>query len=251
MPLHVLMVAKNEADRYLASALKWASSYADNVYVYDDQSDDGTPEIAAEYAKVKIRPDSTPSFLQHEGKFRQAALDSMVSELGVKDGDWVHVLDADEFLVAETDVRAQIDACIAKAESLKAKSIRVLIPTVWGGYVAKGRILVDPLVRIDRFWNILAEPRIWQYQEGAQFLDKAMACRNEPTYVRRHPMYDGRTHLINFHYGYAFPEDRVERYNRYISLEDHGHHPDFIESIRQLAPTRRWEGPWIPVKRGR
>ena len=40
------------------------------------------------------------------------------------------------------------------------------------------------------------------------------------------------------HYGYASPADRARRYKRYTSLADHGHAPEFIESI--VDGTERW-----------
>ena len=244
--LSVLMVVKNEADRYLAQALAHATEYADDIFVYDDQSTDNSYEIASEYATAIVRPDSVPTFLKHEGRFRQAALDMMIEELRLQGGDWIHVLDADEFLVCEDDVRATIDDLTESARRRQTRALRVRIPTVWGGTVVDG-ILTDPVVRTDKFWNTLMEPRIWQYYPGAKFLDKAMACRNEPTYVRKFPMLDAPT-LFNFHYGYAVAPDRMTRYDRYTNLENHGHHPKFIESINAAAPVKRWTGPWKPVQ---
>lgn len=244
--LVVLMVVKNEADRYLAQALSNATEYADDIFVYDDQSTDESFQVASEYAQVTVRPDHVPTFMEHEGRFRQAALDTMIEELRLQEGDWVHVLDADEFLVCENDVRTTIDELTETARHRRARALRVRIPTVWGGTVSDG-VLVDPVVRADRFWNTLKEPRIWQYYPGAKFLDKAMACRNEPTYVRKFPMLDAPT-LFNLHYGYAATADRVVRYERYTNLENHGHHPKFIESINAAAPVKRWTGPWKPVQ---
>lgn len=244
--LSVLMVVKNEANRYLEQALQHATTYANEVFVYDDQSTDKSAKIAEDYAVVAIRPSEVPSFLEHEGHFRQAALDTMVQKLGLVSGDWVHVLDADEFLMCEAPIRETIEDLIRTAEKRSSKALRVRIPSIWGGAVIDGK-LYDPVIRTDEFWSTMAEPRIWQYQEGAHFLNKAMACRNEPTYVRKFPMLDAPT-LFNLHYGYAVPMDRTERYERYTSLDDHGQNPRFIESIHIAAPVEKWRGPWKPVK---
>lgn len=246
--IFVLMVAKNEADRFLHQAIANVAPHVAEVFVFDDQSSDGTPQVARDAgARVVVRGPEVPSFLEHEGKFRQAALDDMAAGCQMEEGDWVLILDSDEIMVCAHTLSQGLQAATVLAESDGYMAVRIPIPTVWGD--GSSETLTAPQVRVDGFWGDLAEPRLWRWRPDALFLNKPMGCRNEPTYVWQNPILDAPSGLAIMHYGYAWPEDQKERFNRYMSLRDHGHNPTFIASIRTNPKLRAWDGPWIPVTR--
>lgn len=246
----VLMVTKEEAGRYLGQVLRSICPHVSGVLVYDDKSRDETPIVAdKEGAVVVVRGDETPSFLEHEGQFRQAALCALVETFNLDEGDWVLVLDADELLVSPFPLKAALQAATLDAEANGARAVRIPIHTVWGGEHV-GRTMHRPLIRTDGFWPTLNEPRLWQWFPDAQFLKKSMGCRNEPTYVWQYPILESQFDVSLLHYGYAWPEDQIVRYERYSSLKDHGHNPSFINSIRTHPTTTKWRGPWMPMSKG-
>lgn len=72
--IYSYMVTRNESSRYLDACLSWNLPHIDGLAVYDDHSTDDTVELARQHgAKATIRSDDVPSFMEHEGQFRQAA----------------------------------------------------------------------------------------------------------------------------------------------------------------------------------
>lgn len=249
MRLFGLMVTKNEAGRFLAPVIESILPTLDALMVFDDQSTDETVKIAQRLGgTVMVRGDHIPSFMEHEGRFRQAALDAASEVLMLQRGDWVLVIDADEFLTSKSDnVRYFISEAIAQALEGQARAVRIPIWSVWGGEMLDQH-LMRPDVRMDGWWGQLREPRLWQWHPEARFSNKPMGCRNEPTYVWQHPIVDSES-LDLLHYGYAFQADRDERYRRYTSLKNHGHSDEFINSIRRRKmKVQAWDGKYVPVR---
>lgn len=245
------MVARNEADRYLDACLSWARSFVDEIAFFDDNSTDQTVDVAAAHqVKVCSRGEASPSFLENESQFRSAAWEWLEDVLDPTADDWVLALDADEFLVcANGDLRSGVEGQVDLAESQGALSVRLPVPEVFEVTVASTRTWTDefgghtasyltsPQVRVDGFWGKIAGTRLFRYQPHGQFSGRAMGSGAEPTYVLKGKIHESSgVHLM--HYGYAWPEDREAKYQRYSSLE-HGHNNAHIQSILQrptLAP---------------
>lgn len=229
------MVVRNEADRYLGSVLRW-HSFVDDVHVYDDQSTDDTAHQAAfRGAETEVRPETIPSFMEHEGQFRQAAWSSFEEHCNPQLGDWVLLLDADEFLVSGE--REIIEAELDKADTQGAKSIVLRIHEV---FEMRG---VMPLVRKDGYWPTIQASRLIRYEPGGVFPDRVMASGSHPTFV------NGGAAMLSIdmsilHYGYARHADRVVKYNRYLNRP--GHNASHIESILTKPKLEPWSGR-IPI----
>lgn len=236
-----------------AGMITYLNPYA--VFYYDDQCTDDTMTIVNEVSRmiprpptyVARRPDDVPTFMEHEGQFRQAALDAMVQRCGLRDDDWVFVLDSDELVEFGgggddfSDVSSRVKSDIDEAMKVGQYAIRFPIYTIWG--FPEDETNASVLCRVDEPWNTINEPRLWRYREGAQFDNVAMACGNAPTYVARSPIRECSEGLCILHYGYATPAQRKMRYERYSSLDNHGHLPAFIESIMdedEKVELRQW-----------
>lgn len=244
MRLLAYMVTKDEASRYLDACLVHATEFLDGIAVFDDNSVDETPEIAARYgAKVCSRGDLAPAFLEHESEFRQAAWDWFEDALQPKLGDWVLALDADEFLVSPGSIRAAVETEILRAAS--AVSLRIPVPEVFG--VEDGNVNV----RVDGFWGKIQGTRLFRWLPNGCFSGRAMGSGAEPTYVLGSRICES-TNLFLLHYGYADPNDREMKYKRYTALIDHGHNNSHIQSIIQPPTLRVFDQAPIPaVWRGR
>lgn len=226
MSLLAHLVARNEAGRYLDAAL--AALPVDALHVYDDRSTDATVEIAREHgAMVGVRPEGAPSFLEHEGMFRQAAWLSFEKTLGPQQGDWVLAIDCDEFVVAQGGLRVVIDQAIAVAQDIGAVGVEMPIPEIW--HYGEGQAWQ----RLDGFWGLLSAPRLFAYQAHGVFAEQVLACGSVPTYVRDGLISHETFGLAIAHLGYLDPADRLVKYKRYAGAG--GHSRSHVESICKSA----------------
>lgn len=233
------MVVRNEASRYLDCVLSALRPHVQAIHVYDDLSTDATPVLAAAYgARVSRRLPSVPTFLAHEGEFRQAAWHTFEEELRPCSEDWVLCLDADEVLVAPDGLGAAIGAAGL------CPSVSVPIPEVFGQAEGGG-----VLIRVDGFWAGLEQPRLLRYREGGAFRNAAMGCGSTPSYpgVDVRSMVSAGMQLL--HVGYLDPLDRIDKHNRYAGRS--GHSAAHISSILTKPTLEPWTGPPVDIWRGR
>lgn len=235
------MPVKNEAGRWLRPCLEELTKVVDEVAVYDDQSIDDTAEIAKSYGcKVTVRPNTVPSFMQHEGRFRQAAYDFATSGLGI--GDWVFAVDADEFVGhPEGNIRKNLWAACANANPA-ANAILVQKHEVFG-FDTDG----TPLVRVDGYWGKIIGTRLFRFLPGGVIADKVMGSGCEPTYVNNRLPERKNNGIYLLHYGYATEGDQKMKHERYSSLIDHGHNDSHIQSIIQPPALKRFDLPYPEV----
>lgn len=249
MRIFGLTVGRNEADRYLIPMLLHSLEVFDDVYFYDDQSTDETPDIVAELnCSGRVRADEIPSFVESEGAFRAAAWDAFEYDLQPRPGDWVQVIDCDECLTSEygavpQDVRATMEKVITAAGT--NTGVVETIPEVWGFDEADG----CPLIRVDGLWNTIHAPRLFPYRPGGQYYQGAhYGVPAVPTYVQGGQWF-GSDLIQLMHYGYADPADQQAKYERYAGLT--GHSNQHVESIRGDQVLERWRGPYNPQMRSR
>lgn len=230
-----LMVVKNEVDRYLQSCLEWNVPLLDELFVVDDQSTDDTVEMCRQYTEnVLVRTDDVPSFMEHEGKFRQYAWDSM----NVSPGDWIFVFDADEFFCGTNgtvvDHREALESYISWAERAGDKSITLPIVDIWGHDGV-------PYRRMDTFWATNVRTCLVNFSKNKKFTDKPMGCFSVPkSYVS--PTISSAYFGSLFHVGFLESADRQVKYERYKSLPNHGHSDKHINSIITKPTLREYPG---------
>lgn len=243
MRVFALIVTRNECDRYLQACLEWHIPIFDAVMVYDDQSTDRTKSITIEAgSSYTCRPDSVPTFMEHEGQFRQDSLMALEELWDLQPGDWVMGVDTDEFLVAERSTRQAILDSITQAEMTRCKSVMIPRPELWS--------LTPPAERVDGFWGGIRCTRLFRFEPGGAIRDVPMGCGNEPTYINSAPICHNSFGLHLLHVGYVDAADREEKFQRYSTLADHGHNKDHINSILGKPRLREWEGTLPPIWRG-
>lgn len=235
--VHLMLVTKNEGSRYLPKFIEH-HNFFNNVFVYDDRSEDNTVELAkSQNWNVVVRQEDEPSFIEHEGKFRFNSWKHFEETMQPKEEDWILSIDADEFLITDTNLtieEALINE-IDKAESLNFHSIKMFRREVWK-MDASGCHL-----RVDGFWKNDILFRLFKYRPDAQWSKKPMGCGSAPTYVG----HSGQLteDLTVLHFGYTNQEDRQTRYDRYTSLVDHGHNDQHIKSIIVNPTLKKYSGP--------
>lgn len=231
------MVTKNEARRYLELALQAVCPVVDEMFVFDDRSTDETLDVAASYGcHTWQRPEHVPAFLEHEGRFRQAAWDRFCATVVPDAGDWVLAVDADEILLAANDARQTLLEAADHAQRRGEPARVIKIPEVFD--VRCGW----PYIRVDGWWGRIQGSRFFVYRPDGVYADKPMACGSEPTYIP-----SGRGEVIEglwlLHLGYAAKADRVEKYRRYSGRSGHG--DTHVASILKEPDLARWYGPEV------
>lgn len=243
MRIFSLLVTKNECDRYLQACLKWNVPMFDSMLVYDDGSSDDTLNVVGSVGRIHYtqRPDGVPTFLEHEGRFRQDAILAMEELFHPEDGDWIFVIDADEFLVVDGDP-AGLRAAAVAAERADCKSVQIRVPELWS--------IDPPMERIDGFWGSIRCTRFYKWQPGGQIRDVPMGSGAEPSYVANSKIYTKARNIHLLHAGYAHPDDVATKYERYSSLANNGHADSHIQSIPANPVLKQWKGEMPPVWRG-
>lgn len=229
-----LMVMKNEADRYLEDCLNHQKTFCDRIVVFDDRSTDQSVDIAKNAGcDVFVREEACPTFMDHEGQFRQAAWNCLAGI--VNPGDWVFSFDADEFLIGQgfTSRRA-VERLVGEAEYLNYTGLTLPVAEVFG-LQANG----NPMIRTDGFWSDISGLRLVKYVKNGRILDRVMGCGSTPPVDNNLKKKDVATIL---HYGYANPEDKYIKYERYSSKIDHGHNVAHIQSILREPSLTPWRG---------
>lgn len=227
--LTLSMVVKNEGNRFLKEVLISAKEYIDNAVIIDDGSIDNTVEIIEDILKdipYKLIKNEESKFSNEVSLRRQQWNETIKTN-----PDWIVFLDADEIF-----------------EDKFKDYIRVLMEnTEVDGY----------LFRLYDFWdeNHYRDDSLWcahntyrlfliRYQESYNYFFKETAqhcgripynCINLPYFI---------TTLRLKHYGWARPEDRIEKYNRYMKLDPKGEFGslDQYKSILDKNPSLTlWE----------
>lgn len=231
------IVIKNEMDRYLERCILHAKTFLDEIFVYDDRSTDGSAELCADLGcTVVTRPFDLASFIEHEGQFRYAAWKAFEEAMKPDNRTWVFSFDADEFMVASNgDVETELFSVINKANKANMIGVILHFPEIF-------KIEDNQLFyRVDGFWNTVRGPRLFRYLPNASWKNKPMGCGSEPTYVSAATSLN-QNDLKVLHLGYARDEDKKSKYERYSSLEEHGHNNSHIESIIEKPVLKLWEG---------
>lgn len=244
MKIHGLSVMRNEADRYLADCLQWNLPFFDDWFIWDDRSTDGSVDLAetlSEKITVGVRGMTDLSFMEHEGRFRQDGWEAFEKAIRPEHKDVVVAVDLDEFIT----LKESCDPAYVRSafESFAAKA---------GGYVSQEISFVEvfdvdlrgvPSFRTDGFWGNISGKRLFSYKVGGKFPDRPMGCGSAPEYVLKTSALGAHPELRFLHYGYAVFEDRVDKFDRYSSLGNSGHHSSHINSILTLPTLHQWAGP--------
>ena len=200
------MLVRNEAaeDRYLTRVIRDAQRWADTIVVLDDNSIDGTPELARNLGCIVYTRDNQTPAWGAEAPARAQLWDLAAQHAG--DG-WVLVCDADMILSGDPRPYTQSWECDAFAWTLY---------DLWNS---------ETTFRVDGAWKFgPVTPRPWLFRPSA--------LREPPRWRESRKIHTGHapanwtglcgvapSDMFWKHLGYVQPEHRKKKHAAYLSLK--------------------------------
>ena len=217
-------LVRNEKGRYLERVLDQMRLICDKIIILDDCSTDNTPEICKAYG-AEVFPSIQSYWGTNELKQRKLLWELATHE--AQFGDWILCLDADETF----DKPELLREYIQKADAAGCNSLAFPLYDMWS----------ETHYRDDYYWQ--AHNSVWPFCVKHEDLD--YFWKETPLHCGRFPM-----NAINRiascpikikHWGWARPEDRQEKYERYMRADPKGEIGVLgqYESILDSNPTLR------------
>jgi glycosyltransferase involved in cell wall biosynthesis len=205
--LTLSMIVKNEEHRYLGRVLESAREYIDSAVIIDDGSTDNTVSLCRELlAGIPLKLiENKESMFQNEAKLRKLQWDETIAT----NPDWILFLDADE--IFEEKAKSAFRAMITDKE---CDLYLFRLYDMWN----------EEQYRDDALWSAhkIYRPFMMRYQKnfGYVFLEANQHCGRMPANIFELNYLLSNVRLK--HYGWANPEDRLAKFNRYMQLDSLG-----------------------------
>lgn len=216
------MIVRNEADRYLATALTKHRDYIDEAVIIDDGSTDDTAEICHEILRgIPLTLIRNPQSMFHnEVELRK----QQWRETVLSQPDWILNLDADEWF--EPNAHAELKS-IVDQNAYDAVYFRLY--DMWS----------ETHYRDDIYWSAhrIYRPFLVRYRQEA-----AVQWRETPQHCGRFPQsinhFSYICHRLRVkHYGWAREQDRKQKYERYMKLDSLGRYGWLAQYESILDPS--------------
>lgn len=205
--LTLSMIVKNEEHRYLERMLQSASEYIDHAVIIDDGSTDQTISLCREVLSgiPLTLIENKESMFSDEWKIRKLQWQETIAS----DPDWILFLDADEIF--------EDNAKTALREMITDKNCDLYLFRLYDMWD-------EEHYREDALWSAhkIYRPFMLRYQKNFNyaFSQARQHCGRMPSNV-----FELNQQLSNLrlkHYGWAKAEDRLAKYNRYMTLDPLG-----------------------------
>lgn len=199
------MLVRNEEGRYLERVLEQMAKICDKIIVLDDCSTDRTREICKDYG-AEVYPSIRSYWGTNELKQRKLLWELATHE--AQFGDWILCLDADETF----DKPELLRDYIQKAEAAGCNSLSFPLYDMWDA----------DHYRDDYYWQ--AHNGVWPF--CVKYEDVDYFWKETPLHCGRFPM-NAVNRMASCpiriqHWGWARPEDRQAKYERYMKSDPNG-----------------------------
>jgi glycosyltransferase involved in cell wall biosynthesis len=202
--LTLSMIVKNEASRYLETVLQEHRHYIDEAVIIDDGSTDHTVELCRNLLQgIPVRIIQNPvSRFSNEIELRKQQWEETLKT----DPDWILNLDADEMF--EKKFRDEVRRLINQQE------FDVILFRLYDFWDAHH-------YREDQYWkaHLFYRPFLIRYQRHFHYVwrETPQHCGRFPANILDLPSAASSIRLK--HFGWATPQDRIGKYNRYLQLD--------------------------------
>ena len=207
--LYTVTMVRNEADRFLRSALGVWSLFSDAIIALDDHSDDATPELLSDNPKVIWAESDSPVFAWGAESGPRQKLWKLAWHAS-KPGDWLFWLDAD--MIPSRNPRDFLGHSSATAWNFRLYDL-------W--HVDRWSRL---LYRSDGFWRGHLHPRTWlirrpdaEPSDGWQWSDRGIHCGHFPLNLRADVIGVATVDYSILHYAYSSTDLRVAKHDQYLA----------------------------------
>jgi len=191
---------RNEADRFLRSALDAWNAFADEVVVLDDGSTDSTRAACLVADALVEHAGLDDVAWGHEAAARSKLFDLALRE--TRDGDYIFFLDAD--MTPARDVRPLLEA--------EPDAIAFVLYDLWS----------ENAYRNDNYWRAHLMPRVWCIRRPQEdewvWNDRGIHCGHLPLNARFERTLIAPPEFGLLHYAYSSPELRREKLAAYKSV---------------------------------
>lgn len=218
------MLAKNESGRWIEKVLEQMKIICDDIVVLDDCSTDETPDICKMYG-ADVFP-SIQSYWSTDELKQRKFLWELATHVA-RFGDWILCLDADETFDNPKDVPIYV----LQAEKYNCNGLSFKLFDMWN----------ETHYRDDKFW--CAHKGEWPFL--VKYENKDYFWKQTPLHCGRFPMNAGcniaSCPVRIQHWGWSRPEDRQEKYERYMKADPEGKYgfPGQYKSIMDENPVLR------------
>lgn len=202
--LTLSMVVRNEAQRYLRKVLEEHRKYIDEAVIIDDGSTDDSIQICREVLQgipVHVVRNDMPKF-SNEVKLRQQQWEETIK----LNPDWILNLDADEMF--ENDFARHVKYMINYTD---VDAFHFRLYDFWSA----------DHYREDSYWNahLTYRPFLIRYRENVDYnwKETPQHCGRFPINIWSLPYAKSEFRLQ--HLGWSDPQDRVNKYKRYMELD--------------------------------
>lgn len=230
MKLVAMMLMQNDENRFLRQVLEHVTSYADEIVILDDGSDDNSVEIAKSYPNTIVHQNETPHWWTHgENKLREQLYNLAIE----RNPDWVLYIASDEVFEKrfEREVRSMLDA--------DYNWYQFLLCHMWDEAHFISPIVdhktIKFLFRFDK-----DKPRT--------FANMIMHCGGVPAYLFNDPPANGlKTDIRIKHLGFIGKENRlrrIERNERLANMPGHECWASLVEEYKEWEKNPPRLEPW-------
>lgn len=197
------MVVRNEENRYLRRMLESVREYITDALIIDDASTDRTPALCVEILRgipFRLIRNNVSKF-SHEVSLRRQQWEETLK----MNPDWILALDADEIFEKKAATEMKQLAADPSADSYFFR-----LYDLWD----------EEHYRSDRYWSAHETWRPfmirWRPEMRVRWNEMAQHCGRFPAIECLQPK---RSQLRLKHYGWAKPEERLAKYERYRRLD--------------------------------
>jgi glycosyltransferase involved in cell wall biosynthesis len=236
--IHAICLVKNEGD-VIAQTLRFASKFCHKIYVFDTGSVDDSWEQVKQSASEVVVPFRSEAVSFHDG-LRAEVFNAVRDRF--ETGDWLYILDADEFLAVDPYQAIQI-AEREGAQQINTTQYNFHFTDVdWQQYQAGLESRAMPITerrRYYRFTNI--EQRLFRIDSELEWLEKPDTANPhghmKPRGSKKLKKCSYR--LPNCHYQYRDPEQIQLRLKTRRAARESNQH-NFIH-YQSLDTDMNWE----------
>ena len=213
-------IVGNEKNNYLQRWLENVSEYADLHCIIDDCSIDGTEEILKQYynkGKCVVHRNKTSMFKDNEPQLRNQLWEMIRSH--ANEGDWVIIVDADEFYVNLKDKKDEL-------MNVDENVIAFRLLDLWN----------ETQYRVDGYWSPY-------FHRMFRFKDWPFAIEGEGLHkpcvpqwvINSKNVYMSEVRCL--HYSYLRDEDKKRKYDFYMKNVKDKFNLNHARSIMEVKPT--------------